>query len=68
MVITDWQMPGIDGTALSRLIRDQSAGEYAYVIVLTGAADEEAARADDGGGRRRPAAQAVGAGRTSSAS
>ncbi len=44
VVITDWQMPGIDGTALSRLIRDQSAGEYAYVIVLTGAADEEAAR------------------------
>jgi diguanylate cyclase (GGDEF)-like protein len=44
VVITDWQMPGMDGTALSRAIRDQSRGHYAYVIVLTGAADEEAAR------------------------
>jgi diguanylate cyclase (GGDEF)-like protein len=44
VVITDWQMPGMDGTALSRAIRDRAAPPYAYVIVLTGAADEEAAR------------------------
>jgi diguanylate cyclase (GGDEF)-like protein len=44
VVITDWQMPGMDGTALSRAIRDRSSAGYAYVIVLTGAADEESAR------------------------
>src|SRR3954451_23060421 len=44
VVITDWQMPGMDGTALSRAIRDQVSAGYAYVIVLTGHADEAAAR------------------------
>ena len=44
MVITDWEMPGMDGTALSRAIRGHGGGSYTYVIVLTGAADEEAAR------------------------
>ena len=45
VVITDWQMPGMDGTALIEAIRGHPAGAYAYVIVLTGAADEDAARA-----------------------
>jgi diguanylate cyclase (GGDEF)-like protein len=45
VVITDWDMPGMDGTALARAIRGHAASAYAYVIVLTGAADEEAARA-----------------------
>jgi diguanylate cyclase (GGDEF)-like protein len=44
-VITDWQMPGMDGTALVEAIRAQSAGHYSYVMVLTGVADEESARA-----------------------
>src|ERR671918_737179 len=44
-VITDWQMPGMDGTALVRAIRGESDARYAYVLVLTGAADEETARA-----------------------
>jgi diguanylate cyclase (GGDEF)-like protein len=44
VVITDWQMPGMDGTALSRAIRERASAGYAYVIVLTGAADEAAAR------------------------
>ena len=44
VVITDWEMPGMNGTALSRAIRARDAASYAYVIVLTGAADEEAAR------------------------
>jgi two-component system chemotaxis response regulator CheY len=44
-VITDWQMPGMDGTALVRAIRDQGDGRYAYVMVLTGEADEDSARA-----------------------
>jgi two-component system chemotaxis response regulator CheY len=44
VVITDWEMPGMDGTALSRAIRGYGGASYPYVIVLTGAADEEAAR------------------------
>src|SRR3954452_5763083 len=44
-VITDWQMPGMDGTALVQAIRAQGGGRYAYVMVLTGVADEESARA-----------------------
>jgi diguanylate cyclase (GGDEF)-like protein len=45
VVITDWQMPGMDGTALAKAIRAHSASSYAYVMVLTGAADEDSARA-----------------------
>ncbi len=44
MVITDWDMPGLDGTALARAIRAAPDMPYAYVIVLTGRADEAAAR------------------------
>jgi diguanylate cyclase (GGDEF)-like protein len=44
-VITDWQMPGMDGTALVRAIREQGDGRYTYVMVLTGEADESSARA-----------------------
>jgi len=44
VVITDWDMPGMDGTALTRAIRGHATGAYAYVLVLTGAADEHAAR------------------------
>jgi diguanylate cyclase (GGDEF)-like protein len=43
-VITDWQMPGMDGTALVRAIRGDGEAHYAYVMVLTGAADEDSAR------------------------
>src|SRR5918999_967428 len=45
VVITDWDMPGMDGTALARAIRGHRASSYAYVLVLTGMADEEDARA-----------------------
>ena len=45
VVITDWDMPGMDGTALARAIRGHRASSYAYVLVLTGVADEEDARA-----------------------
>jgi diguanylate cyclase (GGDEF)-like protein len=44
VVITDWQMPGMDGTELAEAIRGLESAPYAYVIVLTGAADEDAAR------------------------
>jgi diguanylate cyclase (GGDEF)-like protein len=45
VVITDWDMPGMDGTALAKAIRSHRSAPYAYVLVLTGAADEAAARA-----------------------
>jgi diguanylate cyclase (GGDEF)-like protein len=44
VVITDWQMPGMDGTELAEAIRALAGAPYAYVVVLTGAADEDAAR------------------------
>ncbi len=44
VLITDWRMPGLDGTALTRRVRKRAADGYTYVIVLTGEADEEAAR------------------------
>src|SRR5690348_3024551 len=43
-VITDWAMPGMDGTELVRRIRTDAAVPYAYVLVLTGVAGEDAAR------------------------
>src|SRR4051794_13999450 len=43
--ITDWHMPGMDGTALAGHIRGALTAPYSYVLVLTGAADEHAARA-----------------------
>src|SRR5918992_4027652 len=45
VVITDWDMPGMDGTALAGAIRGHRAAPYTYVMVLTGAANEVAARA-----------------------
>ena len=45
VVITDWDMPGMDGTALAGAIRAEPDVAYAYVIVLTGRAGEAAARA-----------------------
>ena len=36
MVITDWEMPEIDGLELCRTIREQYIGGYIYVILLTG--------------------------------
>jgi len=44
VVITDWDMPGMDGTSLTRRIRADDGTAYTYVMVLTGAADEDAAR------------------------
>jgi two-component system chemotaxis response regulator CheY len=40
-VITDWDMPGLDGTDLTRRIRAQRDVPYPYVIVLTASTEED---------------------------
>jgi diguanylate cyclase (GGDEF)-like protein len=42
MVITDWQMPGLDGTALVKSLRQTRLGRQLYIIMLTGSADDDA--------------------------
>jgi two-component system chemotaxis response regulator CheY len=41
VVITDWEMPELDGTELTRRIRSQVDVPYPYVIVLTARAEQE---------------------------
>jgi two-component system, cell cycle response regulator len=41
MVITDFQMPGMDGAALIRAIRQTTMGRELYVIMLTDSDDDE---------------------------
>jgi phosphoserine phosphatase RsbU/P len=35
VLISDWMMPGLDGLALTELIRSRSGARYTYVILLT---------------------------------
>src|SRR5437762_1948861 len=35
VLITDWQMPGLDGIELCQAVRRGGAGGYVYVILLT---------------------------------
>jgi DNA-binding NarL/FixJ family response regulator len=44
VVITDWAMPGMDGTELARRIRADAEPGYTFVMILTGQADEGASR------------------------
>ena len=41
VVITDWDMPEMDGTELTRRIRGRADVPYPYVIVLTARADQD---------------------------
>lgn len=40
MVISDWEMPGMNGVELVRRIREMKSDEYVYVILLTGRTDK----------------------------
>ena len=40
LVISDWMMPGIDGPALCRLIREDKRQNYTYFIFLTALGDK----------------------------
>jgi two-component system chemotaxis response regulator CheY len=44
VVITDWAMPGLDGTELSARVRAIEGGGYTYIMVLSARADEQASR------------------------
>lgn len=53
LVITDWEMPELDGIQLCRAIRRQASAGYTYIILLTSHSDKDslihgmAAGADD---------------------
>jgi diguanylate cyclase (GGDEF)-like protein len=50
LVITDWQMPGMDGMALIEALRKTKMGQHLYIILLTASGEEEtqAAALDSG--------------------
>lgn len=41
LVITDWNMPKMDGRALCRKIREEEGEDYTYIIIVTGRHDNE---------------------------
>jgi eukaryotic-like serine/threonine-protein kinase len=41
LVILDWMMPGIDGPALCRKLRQSPSAQYVYIVMLTGRTQKE---------------------------
>src|SRR6185295_6545173 len=41
LVITDWEMPLLDGAGLCRRIRSQTSAQYVYVLLLTNYKDAD---------------------------
>jgi DNA-binding response OmpR family regulator len=46
VVVSDWQMPGLDGLSLCRRLRAQANQDYLYFILLTGKGDAVQNRRD----------------------
>jgi diguanylate cyclase (GGDEF)-like protein len=36
VLLTDWMMPGVDGPELCRRVREELAGPYVYIVLVTG--------------------------------
>lgn len=50
LVVSDWLMPGLDGLALCRALRDLATGRYIYFILMTSRSEKaEVAQGIDGG-------------------
>ncbi|WP_273520965.1 PP2C family protein-serine/threonine phosphatase [Rhodosalinus sediminis] len=50
MVVSDWLMPGLDGLALCRALREERTGYYIYFILMTSRSEKaEVAQGIDGG-------------------
>jgi len=41
LVLLDWVLPGMNGIDLCKRMRERGAGEYTYVVVLTGKGDKQ---------------------------
>lgn len=41
VLLTDWMMPGVDGTELCRRVRHELTSNYTYVVIVTGLANPE---------------------------
>lgn len=41
VLLTDWMMPGLDGPELCRRVREELAGGYVYIVLVTGLADPQ---------------------------
>lgn len=41
LVITDWQMPGMDGSALVKALRQTKMGRQMYILMVTGSEEDE---------------------------
>lgn len=41
VLLTDWMMPGVDGTELCRRVRHELRDSYTYIVIITGLADPE---------------------------
>src|SRR5215831_5515349 len=41
VLLSDWMMPGMDGPALCRRVREELAESYTYIVLITGLGDKE---------------------------
>jgi diguanylate cyclase (GGDEF)-like protein len=41
VLLTDWQMPGVDGPELCRRVRNELSGSYIYIVLITGLGNPE---------------------------